>query len=193
MVYSTSSRIHTLVVVSLKLLHTGMMEVLDSAEGSPHHSDMIPDCNGTETDLISCFSPNTLNMSCDYLLVECRDPVSTEPTATTATTATEATEATDSESDGSGGVSVAVFAGILGGAIVVIIAMILIITLLIVVILKYNNCRYILLTFDRKYYSTFAVFVYRSIDPENLPMKANPVYGIHAHKSPSGDARYTTK
>ena len=138
---STSFYIHTLVVVSLKLLHTGMMEVLDSAEGSPHHGDMIPDCNGTETDFISCFSPNALNITCDYLLVECRDPVNTEPTATTATTATEATEATDSESDGSGGVStVAVFAGI-GGAIVVIIAMILIITLLIVVILKNNNCR----------------------------------------------------
>ena len=135
----TSSRIHTLVVVSLELLHTGMMEVLDSAEGSPHHSDMIPDCNGTETDLISCFSPNAQYITCDYLLVECRDPVNTEPTATTATTATEAT---DSESDGSGGVSVAVFAGIGGALIVVIIAMILIITLLIVVILKNNNCRY---------------------------------------------------
>jgi hypothetical protein len=123
----------TVICRELGYTSLGMMEVLDSAEGSPHRSDMIPDCNGTETDLISCFSPNTLNMTCDYLLVECRDPVSTEPTATTAT---EATEATDSESDG--GVSVAVFAGI-GGAIGVVCVLVIVAVILIVVLMRRNR------------------------------------------------------
>ena len=120
------------------------MEVLESVEGSPHLSDTIPDCNGTETNLISCFSPNTLTITCDYLLVECRDPVTTEPTATTANATTVTTATTDTESpteDGSsGGVSVAVFAGV-GGVIVVFIAAILIVLLLIVAILKKNKSR----------------------------------------------------
>ena len=115
------------------------MEVLESVEGSPHHSDMIPDCNGTEINLINCFSPNTPSITCDYLLVECRDPVTTEPTATTVTTATTDTES-PTEGGSSGGVSVAVFAG-LGGVIVVLIAVILIVTLLLVAILKKNKSR----------------------------------------------------
>ena len=121
------------------------MEVLESVEGSPHHSDMIPDCNGTETSLINCFSPNTSNITCDYLLVECRDPVTTEPSGTTDTESPtdEHTVNTDTESpteSSSGGVSIAVFAGVVG-VLVVIIAVILIVTLLIVATLKKNKSR----------------------------------------------------
>ena len=51
----------------------GNMKVLDAVEGS---SDMIPICSGTETRLISCLSPVPQTTKCDYLLVECRDPLS---------------------------------------------------------------------------------------------------------------------
>ena len=109
------------------------MELLDSVQAPPHSN---PECKGNETDFMSCFSlsTETSNNSCDYLLVECRDPINTEPTATTDMNDTTTDPKSPTEDDSSG-----VFVGV-GGMIVTLIV-ILIVTLLIVIILKRNNCR----------------------------------------------------
>ena len=119
--------------------HAGRM---NTVKGSLLHNDMIPDYNGYETNcLLSKFI--TLSITCDYLLVECREPVTTEPTATTVTTVTTAPTGTKSptEDESSGGVSIAVLSGIGGGVMVVLIVAILIIIVLIMVISKKKKSR----------------------------------------------------
>ena len=92
------------------------MEILHSA-GDSRHIVMIPDCTGTENNLISCFASVNLNINCDYLLVECRSVTQTE------------------SSSEDGGVPTAVFAGV-GGVVVVIIALILLVILLTVILVR---------------------------------------------------------
>ena len=92
---------------------------MGTAERPPHHSDdMIQKCLGDDTNLISRFTPNTLNAPCDYLLVEC-----------------------SAEDDGGGGVRVVtVLAGIVG-MVVAIIALLVVVTLLIVALWKMKKFR----------------------------------------------------
>ena len=58
-------------------IHAGEQMIL---EGFSRHSDMMPDCTGTEINLINCFSSVTSSTDCDYLLVECRDRLSVTQT-----------------------------------------------------------------------------------------------------------------
>ena len=122
------------------------MKVLDAVEGS---SDVIPDCNGTETNLTSCFSPNTFNRPCDYLLVKCstvnptgvpQTPVITVITEgqTPVITASSTAQPTDigRATDDSGGIPIAVIAGVGGVAVAIIILKLLVLLLLVVVCVK---------------------------------------------------------
>ena len=114
-------------------------------------SDMIPVCSGTETRLISCLS-HISERSCDYLLVECSavnptgDPQSpvitissqgTTPVITVSSTAqpTDIGRATDD----SGGIPIAVIAGVGGVAVVIIVLILLVLLLLVVVCVKRNK------------------------------------------------------
>ena len=135
------------------------MEILHSA-GDTHRVVVIPDCTGTENNLISCFSSMYLSINCDYLLVECSNHVTQTPvvpgpippadlatdrlTSVTQTPVIKAptqTDMSDTESSSEdSGVPTAVFAGV-GGVVVVIIALILLVILLIVILVRKNRNR----------------------------------------------------
>ena len=141
-----------------QIVCTGNMKVLDAIEGV---SDMIPDCSGTETNLMSCLS-HIPEMSCDYLLVECstmnptgepQPPVITissqGPTPvitissqapTPVITATSTAQPTDigRATDESGGTPIAVIAGV-GVTVVIIVLILLVLLLLVVVCVKRNK------------------------------------------------------
>ena len=101
--------------------------MLDAVEGS---SDMIPVCSGTETSLMSCLL-HISEMSCDYLLVECS---TVNPTGEPTAQPTDIGRATDD----SGGIPIAVIAGV-GVTVVIIVLILLVLLLLVVVYVKRNK------------------------------------------------------
>ena len=120
-------------------------------------TDKIIDCSGSESSLTSCSSQATNSTSCDYLKVQCRDPLppvhvhttTTAPTqspitiklpATTPSYTPHVTVIVSSNEEDGGGLSIPVLAGI-AGAIVVTLMAILIAVLLIVILLKRNSRR----------------------------------------------------
>ena len=102
------------------------MEVLKSTEGSPHHSNMVPDCSGNEDKFISCFTPRTINTVCDYLLVECRS------THNSVTTPPQPSSPPSTSYGSSGGVTNTVFAGV----VIALVVVIAVVGVLITVVLK---------------------------------------------------------